>query len=175
MHLALKRKKKVNVLIAVVLFVVGLACVVYPSWLWVEGKLEQRRLDQAFESSVQEPASQDVPGYDEAGSIPQWTEFPPTKINIPSLQVDVHVVSVDDLAIFSDRLNHPPGYYPTSRYPGEVGNVTIAGHRGGPAGYFLDVDKLEPGEIIILETPKVSFTYEVERVFVTDPTDFSVV
>ena len=68
-----------------------------------------------------------------------------------------------------------PSYYPQSAFPGEAGNVLIAGHRGGPAGYFQDLDELEPGDEIILHAPGVSYTYEVERVWIVEPSEVEVI
>ncbi|MTI95302.1 MAG: class E sortase [Firmicutes bacterium] len=180
----MRHKTKVNIAIGLILVIGGLALVGYPAWLWVEGKIEQYHLEQAFNNpSIEFPDEEyvrpQVPGNgdndDYVVDIPEWTDFPPTKVVIPKLDVDVNVVAVDDLDIFARRLNHPPGYYPTSAYPGQVGNVTIAGHRDGPAGYFLRVNNLEAGDLVILETPGYSFRYEVERVWIVEPTDWSVV
>ncbi|NLO87966.1 MAG: sortase [Firmicutes bacterium] len=176
----LRRKNRNKALVALSLILVGLGCAAYPSWLWLDGQLEQRRLDRAFNPVIEVPADegywQTDPNANEGERpLPQWTDFPPTKIIIPALGVNVNVVAVEDMSVLSRRLNHPPSYYPTSSFPGETGNVTIAGHRDGPAGYFLRVNKLKPGDTIILATPEISYQYEVERVFVTEPTDFSVV
>jgi len=77
--------------------------------------------------------------------------------------------------VFAEKLSQPPSYYPQSALPGDVGNVLIAGHRGGPAGYFLKLNELEPGDLIYLHAPGVSYSYEVEKVWVVEPTEIEVI
>jgi len=74
------------------------------------------------------------------------------------------------------------GHYPQSPLPGEVGNVGIAGHRTMNGHPFGDLDKLAPGDQVILETPFGRYTYELVPGFdghanpwVTTPTDWTVI
>ena len=53
--------------------------------------------------------------------------------------------------------------------------MAIAGHRTTYGKPFHDLDKLEAGDRITLETPIGSCTYEVERTWITDPRDVGVV
>jgi sortase A len=43
--------------------------------------------------------------------------------------------------------------------PGQLGNSAIAGHRTTYGGPFLEIDELEPGDEIIVETPYGRFVY----------------
>ena len=53
---------------------------------------------------------------------------------------------------------------------------SIAGHRTTYGKPFANVDKLKTGDLVILETPIGSCTYEVSRdVFIVDKADFSVI
>jgi sortase A len=45
--------------------------------------------------------------------------------------------------------------------PGEQGNLAIAGHRVGKGSPFLDLDKLRPGDPIVIETRTSWFVYRV--------------
>ena len=95
-----------------------------------------------------------------------------TRLKIPVLDVDVVVVE----GTSASALRAGAGHYPKSPLPCEVGNVAIAGHRTTYGRPFSNIDRLEPGDTIILETPLGECTYEVSRPpFVTTPTDFSVV
>ena len=58
-------------------------------------------------------------------------------------------------------LKQGPGHYPGTAMPGEVGNFSVAGHRVGRGSPFLDLDKLEPGDAIVVETAAQWFVYRV--------------
>jgi sortase A len=63
-----------------------------------------------------------------------------------------------------------PGHYTTTANPGYPGTVGIAAHNT----YWLGVGKLEPGDVIVLETRYGSFSYRVTRTAIVAPTDGSV-
>lgn len=58
------------------------------------------------------------------------------------------------------------GHLEDSPYPGEMGNVTLAGHRDT---YFRDLRKLEPGDRVRLTTPDGVFDYTVDSLWVVPP------
>jgi LPXTG-site transpeptidase (sortase) family protein len=172
--------------IAIILILAGAVVAGYPLWLKVQSGREQQRLEREFQEYEVNPAIpisptfQDLPLRPDPPPIreprlPQWTELPPTKLEIPAIGLEVQVVTTEDMGIFARKLSQPPSYYPQSAFPGEAGNVLIAGHRGGPAGYFQDLDELEPGDEIILHAPGVSYTYEVERVWIVEPSEVEVI
>jgi sortase A len=45
--------------------------------------------------------------------------------------------------------------------PGQQGNASFAGHRVGRGSPFLDLDKLKPGDPIVVETGDAWFVYRV--------------
>ena len=95
-----------------------------------------------------------------------------TRIKIPKLDVDVVVVE----GVTPAALRAGAGHYPKTPLPCEAGNVGIAGHRTTYGKPFTNVDRLQPGDAIILETPIGTCTYEVSRdPFFTTPKDTSVV
>ncbi len=95
-----------------------------------------------------------------------------TRIKIPSIGVDTVVVE----GTSASALRAGAGHYPASPLPCEQGNVAIAGHRTTYGKPFNQLDKLKNGDVVILETPIGSCTYEISvepRVIL--PTDLSVV
>jgi sortase A len=95
-----------------------------------------------------------------------------TRIKIPTLDVDVVVVE----GISASALRAGAGHYPSTPLPCEDGNVAIAGHRTTYGKPFANVDRLQEGDAIILETPIGSCTYEVARApFRVKPNNVSVV
>ena len=55
--------------------------------------------------------------------------------------------------------------------PGAEGNAGIAGHRDG---FFRGLKDIGPGDVIELDTLKGNESYRVERVWIVDPEDVSV-
>jgi len=95
-----------------------------------------------------------------------------TRIKIPALGVDTIVVQ----GTSASALRAGAGHYPTTPLPCEDGNVGIAGHRTTYGKPFANVDQLKPGDVIILETPVGSCTYEVAKApYIVSPGDLSVV
>ena len=174
-------KRKTLLAIGITFILVGGVAAGYPLYLRVQGKLEQRRLEKEFQEYTVSPAIEntDLPGPeqlpDPEPDWPRWQEFPPTRLEIPALDLEIQVVVVEDMGVFARKLSQPPSYYPQSAFPGTQGNVLIAGHRGGPAGYFKNLNRLEPGDPIILHAPGVSYRYEVEKVWVVEPSEVSVI
>src|SRR5947199_8113700 len=95
-----------------------------------------------------------------------------TRIKIPAIGLDTVVVE----GITPSALRAGAGHYPQTSLPCEGGNVGIAGHRTTYGRPFANIDRLAPGDTIILDTPIGSCTYEVSRPpFITTPNDLSVV
>ncbi|MBI1843774.1 MAG: class E sortase [Actinobacteria bacterium] len=95
-----------------------------------------------------------------------------TRIKIPAIDVDVVVVE----GTTASALKAGAGHYPSTPLPCETGNVGIAGHRTTYGRPFHNLDRLKPGDEIILETPLGRCSYKVDRdPFVVAPTDLSVV
>lgn len=95
-----------------------------------------------------------------------------TRLQIPKLGVNVVVVQgVDD-----NSLRAGAGHYPETPLPCAEGDVAIAGHRTTYGKPFANVDRLVPGDKIILATPVGTCTYQVsERPFVVLPDDWQAV
>jgi sortase A len=59
------------------------------------------------------------------------------------------------------NLDAGPGHYVTSQLPGQLGNFAVAGHRVGKGEPFLNLDKLHPGDLIVVQTARNWYVYEV--------------
>jgi sortase A len=100
-----------------------------------------------------------------------------TRIKIPKLGVDVVVVEGTTPA----ALKAGAGHYRGTPLPCETGNVAIAGHRTTYGKPFAQLDRLAPGDQIILETPVGACTYEVSdrggspNPFVVSPDNIGIV
>jgi sortase A len=88
------------------------------------------------------------------------------RLRIPAIDVDEYVVE----GTSTDQLRKGPGHYPDTPLPGQRGTVAIAGHRTTYGAPFRNVDELDPGDRIAVDTPSGSFAYRVERVRIVEPT-----
>jgi sortase A len=87
------------------------------------------------------------------------------EIEIPAIHKNAFLVQGDDTA----SLRKGPGHYPDTPLPGKRGTVAIAGHRTTHGAPFRHIDKLKPGDRILLAMPYGTFTYRVERTRIVDP------
>jgi sortase A len=91
-------------------------------------------------------------------------------LEIPKINMQAVVVQ----GVTEEHLKQGPGFYPQSKYP-ETGNVSIAAHRGVYGSWFRNVNKLEPGDEIVLTLGDTLYHYSVREQFVTHSRDWSVV
>jgi len=92
------------------------------------------------------------------------------RIALPAIDRSYFMVEGTD----TDTLRKGPGHYPRTPLPGEPGTVGIAGHRTTYGAPFRSIDRLDPGDRIVLEMPYATFTYRVERTRIVEPTEVSV-
>lgn len=102
--------------------------------------------------------------------------IPKLAVNVPLLFPD----SADDgvlLANLQDGVVH----YPGTAMPGEEGNLFITGHSSQlawQAGRYKDVfallDKLEPGDQVLVYYARTKYVYEVTEERTVDPTEVSI-
>ncbi len=149
--------------LSVVVMLVAVGIIGYPFYTnFVQGRI-QDRLDRELASPELRQAYQE-------GRIQEGDSL--TRIRIPRIEVDVVVVEGTQ----SDSLRAGAGHYSTTPLPCENGNVAIAGHRTTYGRPFHDLDLLQSGDVIILETPVGSCTYELsERPFITTPDNLGVI
>ncbi len=93
-------------------------------------------------------------------------------ISIPKIGADFAYVE----GTSRDDLKKGPGHYPGTPLPGTLGNAAIVGHRTTYLHPFQDVDKLVPGDdIIIHDTVGGVFDYQMTKQLIVAPTDVWVV
>jgi sortase A len=94
------------------------------------------------------------------------------KITIPKIGLGAYYVagvSVDDLA-------KAVGHFPRSVVPGQLGNAALAAHRTTHKALFGDLDKLDPGDHIEIQTILGgAYVYVVTSSEVVEPSDYHVV
>lgn len=90
---------------------------------------------------------------------------PFARIVCDAIRLDAVVVK----GVAARDLARGPGWAPYTDVPGPTGNCGISGHRTTYGAPFRRVDRLKPGDAIILIAPYTTYRYEVTRVFVVRP------
>jgi len=100
-------------------------------------------------------------------AVEESAATPLAVLRIPRLRIEVPVLPGTD-----DRtLDRAVGHIDDTALPGADGNSGIAGHRDG---FFRGLKDIAEGDVIELETTQVKEIYRVERTWVVDPEDVSV-
>jgi sortase A len=84
------------------------------------------------------------------------------RIEIERLGLSAMIVDGDTHA----KLRQGVAHLLHSAYPGERGNVALAGHRDT---YFRPLKDLEEGDVIKIITPDGTFSYQVDSIIVVPP------
>jgi sortase A len=163
----------------------------------IYGSIQQGKAeDQLNELKDRFPAADDLRAADTADSIQERVSILADRfedevetgkgigrIRIDAIDLDVVVVEGTDTA----SLQKGPGHYSRSpnaatrelgdgsAFPGQGQTVGIAGHRTTYLAPFRRLDELEAGDELILEMPYATFTYEVEKTEIVDPSEYEVV
>ena len=146
------------------LITVGLVALLFVVYeLWVTDILAAQQQDQLSEE-IQEQWADDptVSSTDPApapGSLDVGVGEPFAVLHIPRLGDDWSRVVVEGTA--QVQLAQGPGHYLDTAMPGEQGNFAMAGHRVGRGSPFLDLDRMLPGDPIVVETADHWFVYRV--------------
>lgn len=89
-------------------------------------------------------------------------------IRIPTLGEDVRHVVVE--GVEAADLRKGPGHYPGTAPPGRRGNFAVAGHCTTYGGPFRQLDELDIGDEIVVDTRRRRYTYRVTQRRVVPPT-----
>ena len=95
------------------------------------------------------------------------TAEPLAVLRIPKLRLEVAVLPGTDDRTLDRALGHIEG----TALPGTDGNLGIAGHRDG---FFRGLKDIAPGDVIELETMQGQDIFQVERTWIVNPEDVSV-
>lgn len=88
------------------------------------------------------------------------------RIQIPAIEVDAPIVQGDGW----EQLKKGVGQHLGSANPGERGNVVLSAHNDIFGEIFRNLDRLVPGDLVILYTNQRSYTYIVVDTKIVQPT-----
>jgi sortase A len=89
------------------------------------------------------------------------------RIQIPAIDVDSVIVQGDDW----EQLKKGVGHHIGSAQPGQNGNLVLSAHNDIFGEIFRHLDKLAPGDEVIVSTEVRSYTYVIRKIEVVEPTD----
>lgn len=92
------------------------------------------------------------------------------RIQIPSIRVDAPVVQGDGW----EQLKKGVAQHAGTANPGQKGNIVLSAHNDIFGEIFRDLDRLKPGDQIILYTNQRSYTYLVADNQIVEPTQVDV-
>ena len=91
------------------------------------------------------------------------------RLYLPKLAL--HWVVIEGVTLHD--LHFGPGHYPGTAMPGQLGNFSVAGHRS--RGVFWDLDRIQPGDVVIVETRTTWYVYRVFQNEIVTPHSVEVV
>ena len=74
-----------------------------------------------------------------------------------------------------DTLTNGIGHYSGTAFPGQVGNFAVAGHRTTYGMPFSNIDLLQTGDVIVVETKASYIVYAVARHVIVTPDQVEVI
>ena len=134
-----------------------------------QNDLSEQLAQQWENPATVEPTPTASPGAKAPKAPPAVPGTPIAQLYIPSLDKSWVVVE----GVGQDDIRYAPGHYPKSALPGQVGNFSVAGHRN-PAT-FWDLDKLPPGESIVVGDRDTWYVYRVTEQLIVKPSAVEVV
>lgn len=88
------------------------------------------------------------------------------RIEIPAIKIDAPVVQGDGW----EQLKKGVAQHIGSANPGDSGNVVLSAHNDVYGELFRDLDKLRPGDQVMLYTQQRQYVYVVDRTEIVEPT-----
>ncbi len=136
-------------------------------------ELEFRRQDLPVPVLVEEAPPSTVAPSDPIDPISYQPEevdeegVPIAEFRIPDIGLDAVVFE----GVTPATLRNGPGHMPWTPVPGQPGNAVISGHRTTYGAPFFDLDLLEPGDEIEVDTAIGTHVYTVRETVIVTPTD----
>jgi sortase A len=121
------------------------------------------QLDQAWGAAPTVTASASPPPGPPADGQPIG------RLYLPKL--GLHWVVLEGVTLHD--LHFGPGHYPGTAMPGQIGNFSMAGHRSH--GVFWDLDRIQPGDVVVFETETTWYVYRVFQNEIVTPHSVEVV
>jgi sortase A len=153
------------------LWIIAFLSLGFCAWVWVDSHYYQaslgRRLDAMLQSRSGAPGSRLKLGIATRTRSEARKGGLVGRVEIPRLKVKAMVTE----GITPGKLRKAVGHVPGTAFPGESGNVAIAGHRDS---FFRGLKDVRKGDRVQLYTPDGSFEYRVDSIRLVKPTETEV-
>lgn len=155
------------------LVVAGAATLIWCAALVSDAIIAQQRARSSLEAALQTARPARPPAFEATtGDAPRVAPAekgsPIATLSIPRVQLSAVVLHGSDVR----TLRRGPGHLENTPFPGESGNVVIAGHRDS---FFWPLRNIKTGDDIFLGTPAGQFHYRVVSQRVVNSHDISVI
>lgn len=104
-----------------------------------------------------------------AGYVDEYVEM--GTVEIPEIGVTEKLLKGITLKTFDKGI----GWWPGTAEPGGYGNMVLGGHRTTPPKPFRNLDRLSPGDEVIVSTASGRFVYRITKTQIVDDTDLWIV
>ncbi len=163
-------KDSVSPKIGIPLLIIGVLLLISPLLSNVYANYQQAKILKQYQQVTDRP---DI-SLDLTKGAP--TGFDNVVLQIPRLDLEVALLGPPETFDgYNPLLLKAPVFYRDSVYPGAQGNVAITAHRIDHGSYFYDLDFMEAGDEIYLNTPGFQFVYTVKESMIIDKTEMEIV
>jgi sortase A len=144
------------------LLAAGIALGAWSAAVYVEGRFFSTLPPPPVGGSAAAEHRSNAPGVTVVASIPPGSWL--ARLDAPSVQLSAAVLEGSD----DETLGRSAGHIEDTPFPGQPGNIGIAGHRDTT---FRAVRHLRLGDPLVLTTSDRVYRYEITRTFVVNPDD----
>ena len=149
-----------------VLVTAGLLLLLFVGWqLWWTDVTANRDQSGTVQALARDFGGSPAPSRSTPAPVPLGTAF--AIVRIPRLGADYARPVLEGTT--RDILQEGLGHYRETAMPGVVGNFAIAGHRTTYGRPLHDIDRLSPGDRIVVETRTTYSVYAVKRHVIVPP------
>ena len=152
------------------LITAGVFVLLFVVWELYWTNLGANREAQAHRQVITDTFGDQYSGFDGSGADPAVPGVPGEAwglLYIPKFGADYSVPVLDGTGLEIDSA--VLGRYDNSPVPGEDGNLALAGHRQTYGAVLWDMDTLEDGDRLYLQTANGWWVYETRQVHIVDP------
>lgn len=171
----MKTLRKVVGIVGELFITVGTVMLLFVGWqLFINDPLVANEQQTTAEQFQQSPTTPTAPKFENISkSLKQGEVF--GSVHIP--RFGKHWMRLIGQGTFQKiTLNKiGPGHYVSSAWPGESGNFAIAAHRTSHGAPFFNIDKLQSGDKVVIETNDGWFIYNYLQTKIVEPTALGVI
>lgn len=151
--------------------------VVWQVW-WTDIKAGQHAASVIAEMGLPDASDNAIADGDKQtgpAPLPQMPEGAYAVLRVPAWGTSYMVPIEDGVGLDSVLHQGLAGHYPDTQGPGQIGNFALAGHRQSHGAIFRNVDQLQPGDALIVETADTWYVYTVTGSDIVAPTQVDVI